>query len=309
MSNDKVVSVSRRSDIPAFFGEWFMNKIKKGYVDSLNPFNPNYVSRISLRKEDVICFVFWSKNPKPFIKYLDELDNLGYKYYFQFTLNPYDNDLEINVPSLDERINTFITLSNRIGKDKVIWRYDPIIINDKYDVSFHIKMFKKMADALSSYTNKVMISFIDLYKKVIRNVKDIEEINEETQKEIGLQFANIARNNQLEVNTCSEKVSLSEFGIKKGKCIDDELIRQIILNDDIILKKDLNQRKECGCIESVDVGVSNTCKHLCLYCYANYSVKTVLNNIKKYDVNSSLLCGKIKEGASIYYRNGPKAKK
>ena len=247
-------------------------------------------------------FCFWSKNPKPFIKYLDELDNLGYKYYFQFTLNAYDNDLEINVPSLDEKeLIPLLLYLIELGKDKVIWRYDPIIINDKYDVSFHIKMFKKMADALSSYTNKVMISFIDLYKKVIRNVKDIEEINEETQKEIGLQFANIARNNQLEVNTCSEKVSLSEFGIKKNKCIDDELIRQIILNDDIILKKDLNQRKECGCIESVDVGVSNTCKHLCLYCYANYSVKTVLNNIKKYDVNSFTMW-KIKEGASIYYR-------
>lgn len=307
MGNAKVVSVSRRTDIPAFYSEWFMNGIRRGYVDSINPFNRKYVSRISLKSNDVICFVFWTKNPKPFIKCLDELDNLGYKYYFQFTLNPYSFDVERNVPNKSkEVINTFKELSNKIGKEKVIWRYDPILINSKYTKEYHYKYFEELAIKLKDYTNKIIISFIDLYKKTKRNTKDlfIEEFDDNTINEIASRLSLIANKYGLELSTCSEQIDLDTYGIKHGKCIDDLLISEIIKDKEFSLKKDKHQRKKCGCCESIDLGANNTCKHFCSYCYANNNEKMVLNNINNHNPKSTLLCGKLQGDEVIHWRNG-----
>lgn len=304
--NEKVISVSRRTDIPAFYGQWFMNALKRGYVDSYNPFNRKYVSRVSLNKDDVICFVFWSKNPKPFIKYLDELDQLGFTYYFQFTITPYDNDIETCIPSKTELINTFIELSLKIGKDKVIWRYDPIIITDKYDVNYHKKQFEFFASKLAKYTNKVVISFVDFYKKTINKNKNLIYIDLDMQLELGKIIANIALKYNLEVASCGETIDLSVYGIKHNKCIDDELINAIT-SKDVNLKKDKGQRKECNCVESIDIGSSRSCKHFCTYCYANTSEKQVKKNIKLHDPASTLLIGKLKGDEMIYYRNGEKS--
>lgn len=167
-----ILSVSRRTDIPAFYSDWFYNRIKEGYVLVRNPFNAHQVSRIKLSPEVIDCIVFWPKNPRAMMSRLSELK--GYNYYFQFTLTSYDNTIEVNVPQKKYIIDTFIELSNMIGKDRIIWRYDPILLTDRYDKQYHYKWFDYLAKRLKDYTNKCIISFMDLYRKTERNLGHIQ---------------------------------------------------------------------------------------------------------------------------------------
>ena len=167
-----ILSVSRRTDIPAFYSDWFVNRLREKYVMVRNPMNYHSISQIDLSPQIVDCIVFWSKNPQPLFKYLDELDE-NYKFYFQYTINAYDKDVEPNLPSLDERIDNFIFLSKRYGKEKVIWRYDPILITDKYNVEWHIKQFEYISNRLKGYTDACIYSFVDLYDKNITNLKTV----------------------------------------------------------------------------------------------------------------------------------------
>jgi len=260
-----------------------------------NPMNAHQISRINLSPEIVDCIVFWSKNPAAMIDRLDELD--AYKYYFQFTITGYGKDVEAGLPDKKEVIiPTFQELSKKIGKDKVIWRYDPILINDKYTVEYHIRAFTQIAEALKDYTTKVIISFVDLYAKTQRNTKGlmIKDISNQEMKDIAKQMAEIAHRNGLEVESCAELIDLEDVGVQHGCCIDKKLIEQII---GCPLKggKDKNQRMECGCFESVEVGTYNTCKNGCKYCYANYNTEQVISQSHLYDPNSPILCGVIDE--------------
>lgn len=288
-----IISASRRTDIPAFYSDWFFNRIKEGYVLVRNPMNIHRVSKITLSPNVVDCIVFWTKNPQPMIARLDELKD--YNYYFQFTLNSYAKDIEPHVPAKDNGIiPTFKKLSDKIGKERVIWRYDPIIISEKYNVSYHIKYFEKLAQLLNGKFDKCVISFIDIYKKNVKNLQAIGA-NELLYDEIQLiaeAFSQISQKYGFELNTCAEKVDLASYGIYHGKCIDDKLIEQLC-GYKISSGKDKNQREVCGCIESIDIGLYNTCPHKCKYCYANYSLKVVDNNYTKYDPNSPLLCSKL----------------
>lgn len=295
-----IVSVSRRTDIPAFYTDWFLNRIKEGYVDVLNPFNNKQANRISLKKENVECFVFWTKNPRPLLDRIDELD--GYNYYFQFTLNSYGKDIEPNVPSkADEVINTFIELSKKIGKEKVIWRYDPILITEKYTIEYHIKYFEKLAKKLHNYTNKCVISFLDLYKKTEKNMKHIklEELLIEKMNIIAEEFSKICKKYNLELATCCEAIELEKYDIKHNKCIDDKLIEKLF-NIELENKKRDKQRELCGCIKCSDIGAYNTCLHNCVYCYANFNKDQSEINSSKNDINSSTLIGKISDDVKIY---------
>lgn len=280
-----IISASRRTDIPAFYAKWFEKRIKDGYVLVQNPFNLHQASKISLRREDVDLFVFWTKNPIPFMSKLIMLDDLGYKYYFQFTLNSYAKDIEQNVLSKSEKlIDAFIALSEQIGKEKVIWRYDPILINDKYTFDYHYKYFDMLCSKLHSYTNLCVISFIDLYDKTKRNIKGLNilsfEENTSYVYDIASNISNIANTYNLKVKSCSEKYDLQKYGIEHNSCIDKLLVEKII-GYSLDIKKDKNQRAECGCVQSIDIGVYNTCNHGCTYCYANYSkdkVKKIVAN-------------------------------
>ncbi|WFD09776.1 DUF1848 domain-containing protein [Tepidibacter hydrothermalis] len=285
-----ILSVSRRTDIPAFYSDWFFYRLKEGYVYVKNPFNTKQISKIELNTHIVDCFVFWTKDPLPMMNRLDELRE--YNYYFQFTLTSYRKDVETNIRSKKDIIKTFKTLSNNIGKEKVIWRYDPILINDFYTKEYHYKWFEKFASELSNYTNKCVISFLDLYKKTERNTKELNiiKLNEKDIYEIAERFSNIGKEYNIDIETCSEAIDLSHYGIKKGKCIDDTLISEII-DSKIDIKKDDTQREVCGCVKSVDIGQYNTCKHNCLYCYANFNYKQVEQNSNKHIKKSPLLVG------------------
>ena len=277
-----IITVSRRTDIPALYGEWFIARLKEKFVYTINPFNQQQVKSISLRKEDVTAFVFWSKNPKPFIKYLDELE--GYSYYFQFTLTPYDKDLESHLPNKEELINTFVTLSEKIGKEKVIWRYDPIVLSNRYTIKKHVELFKKYCEKLSPYTEKVIISFVDQYvknKETFRQL-DIHELSEEDMVIVAKAFSKIAKQYGLAIETCAEEIALEEYGINHAKCIDDALISKIT-GKQLIYQKDTYQRGSCSCMISVDIGSYDTCVLGCAYCYAVKSQTVTLKNYKNHD--------------------------
>jgi len=272
-----IISASRRTDIPAYYSDWLLNRIKERYVDVRNPMNKNQIRRISLEPDAVDCIVFWSKNPEPLLDKLQFLD--GYAFYFQFTLNPYDNDIETKLPPKKEIIETFKKLSDRIGPQKVIWRYDPVLLNNRYTVTYHIDKFNEFARQLKSFTEKVIFSFIDFYRKISVNVKihGIAEITTGEKNTLAGNFSGIAKENSLLIDTCAEGIDLSAFNIGRGKCVDDTLIAKIT-GRDFSAKKDKNQRVECGCAASVDIGEYNSCINGCVYCYANYSQNIKLIN-------------------------------
>ena len=298
-----IVSASRETDLPRFYADWFLSRLGIGWCGWKNPFNGKLYN-VSFEKTRMI--VFWSKNPKPMLEQINRLETLGYKnYYFQFTLNDYDEEgLEPNVPPVEERLETFRALSERIGKERVIWRFDPLLLTDKISVEVLLERIAKIGRRLKGYTEKLVFSFIDIasYKKVKKNLVDSgcrEFIAEEQ-----LKFANgLARLNDelgLELATCGELADLSECGIKHNKCVDDELIMRLFHDDEELMNhigaekdifgewhivkraKDKGQRAACGCIVSKDIGEYNTCPHLCHYCYANANNAAALENWKRH---------------------------
>jgi len=286
-----IISASRSTDIPAFHTKRFIDRINKGYIKWTNPFNriPQY---ISFERTRVI--VFWTKNAEPILHFLKEIDNKGINYYFQFTLNDYEKEgLEPYVPELDERIETFKKLSNLIGKEKVIWRFDPFILTDKIGVEELIYKIEKIGNEINEYTNKLVISFADIehYAKVKRNLKaagfNYRDFDKDSMEKIFEGIQKINERWDLEIATCAESLSFDKYNIKHNKCIDDDLMIKLFKNDSVLTdfldgkkeKKDKGQRKECGCIVSKDIGRYNTCEHLCFYCYANYSEKVVRKNL------------------------------
>lgn len=293
-----ILSVSRRTDIPAFYSEWFFNRLRDGFIDVRNPMNIHQVSRVKLTPDVIDCIVFWTKNPKAMLARLDELKD--YNYYFQFTLNPYDRKIESIVPKKNEIILAFKELSSKIGNNRVIWRYDPILITDAIDVNYHIQYFEELAKRLAGFTKRCVISFVDLYKKTSTNTKylNMREPNEDEMFAIAEAFSKIANNFGLEIVTCAENIDLQEFGIEHGHCIDPILIEEIC-GYNIDTRKDKNQRKECGCIESIDIGAYNTCCHGCAYCYANFNNDKVRLQSSRHIKTSSLLTGELQNDDDV----------
>ena len=285
-----IVSVSRRTDIPAFYSDWFIDKIEQGFLYVINPFNRKQVSKIILSRDTVDCFVFWTKDAAPLIDKLHMLDEKGFKYYFQHTITPYGRDIEPGIRDKDKVLDTFIQLSKLIGKEKVVWRYDPILLSDKYNKEYHYKMFEEYCCKLQAATEKCIISFLDMYTKTKRNTKDVGLIDIETEDmvEIAAKLSEIAGKYGLYIETCSEGIDLTSMNIHKGRCIDDRLIERI-LGCPIDVKRDTNQREACGCVKSIDIGQYNTCRHFCAYCYANYNHAKVIKSCEMYDVHSPIL--------------------
>ncbi len=288
-----ILSVSRRTDIPAFYSEWFMNRINAGYVYVRNPYNYNQISKIDIKPDKVDCIVFWTKNPKPLINRLKELDEKGYKYYFQYTITPYNKELEVGVNDKKHIINTFIELSEKIGKEKVILRYDPIIVTDRYNEDFHIKAFKKLCDKVHSHTNKIIFSFLDDYRKVARNMKNIsvKELTDLEMKNISSKLVEVTNEYGISLETCAEKIDLQHIGINHAKCIDGYLIQKIIGCDIKNIDSLDGNRKHCGCMKCIDIGQYDTCIHNCLYCYANVNKDKANANFRIHDPNSPILSG------------------
>lgn len=280
-----IISASRRTDIPALYPEWFMNRIREEEVLVPNPCNRRQVSRISLAPEVVDCIVFWTKNPEPMLPYLKTLDKLEYQYYFQMTVTDYGLDMEPNTPSMEESMATFVLLSQKIGKERLDWRFDPIILNKQYTLSYHLEKFELMCAWMHSHTTRCIISFVDAYKN-----RRCPQMEEEDMMETAKALAQIAAKYKLPLYTCGEKIGLEEYGIQHASCVDRKKIERLI-GYRLDVKKDRRQRKYCGCCKSVDVGMYDTCTNGCGYCYATASQESASKKHELHNPKSEILIG------------------
>ena len=323
-----IISASRSTDIPAFFAKWFFNRFAKGYCAWYNPFNQQKMY-ISFKNCKIV--VFWTKNPKPILPYLHELDEKGIHYYFQVTLNDYIKEgFEPNVTSVEDRVETFKKLSNMIGKEKVIWRFDPLIITPNITPRDLLSRIWNIGNKLKGYTDKLVFSFVDVkaYRKVQNNL--VKETLLFTKETVESAEANYAQRIEIveglkkireawkkdgwdiEIATCAEDIDLELYGIEHNRCIDSELMKRIFAEDEELVYylhtlkwperdifgqlppipskekkvKDTGQRKVCGCMVSKDIGMYNTCRHFCVYCYANTNKECVLRNKEKHSDDS-----------------------
>lgn len=290
-----IISASRRTDIPAFYAEWFANRLKAGSVEVRNPFNPHQVRRVSLARADVDAIVFWTRNPANLLPYLPLLDAQGHAYYFQVTITGYPRALERSVPGMPAAVDAFCALSDRIGPERVVWRYDPILLSNLTDAAEHKRLFDTIATRLRGRTRRVVISFADFYRKTARNLRAVEGLewhdiaaSPDAMADLAAHMAAVAAENGLEIQTCAEAHDLSRFGITHGKCIDDGLLRSVF-GINVNTRKDKGQRAECGCVQSVDIGAYNTCLHGCAYCYATYNGELAARNRAGHDPMSPCL--------------------
>ncbi len=288
-----IINTGQRTDIPAFYSKWFINRIREGFVLVRNPYYPKTVTKFLLNPDVVDVIGFCTKNPRPMFKYLDEIKEFGQFWYISIT--GFEKDYETNVPAIDQVIEDFIYLSNKIGKDKVAWRYTPIIINDKYTKERHIKTFEYIAKRLEGYTNLVAYGFVDIYPKLQKNHPEIKDTDDLTKIEITKEFKEIAKRYNMNLRLCSKEKWLKEFGIDVDGCMRLEDYEKAI-NSNLILKKRMDARKGyCSCLISNDIGMYNCCPHLCRYCYANGNKDLVISNFNMHDENSPLLLGNINE--------------
>lgn len=292
-----ILFASGRTDIPAFYSNWFINRVKAGFVDVRNPFNQKLVSRIYFSDVDLIMFC--SKNPLPMI---NKLDTLNVPVLFHVTITPYSKDVEPNIPDKRLIIEGVKKLSLVLGIDNVVVRYDPIFLSDKYNVDYHIKAFDKLCKNLNGYINKIIVSFMDEYKNVRsnKNILKYRTFTREDYKKIGEAFSKSAYDNGMSVQTCFEDEDLTQYGFVKGECLSHELA--YILTGKKFKSSNVRKEKKCECVQMVDIGDYNSCMHMCKYCYANYDEKAVSSNFERHDDNSSLLIGTIQSDDVIKVR-------
>lgn len=283
-----IINTGMRTDIPAFFSEWLMNRIQEGYVYVRNPYYPEKVTKYRLSPDVVDILCFCTKNPAPMLTHLNELSD--FRQFWFVTITPYGKDIELNVPNKYEVIDSFCKLSEKVGKMAVSWRYDPIFISKKYNIEYHIRAFGKIAEMLCGYTDQAVISFIDLYEKTKWNFPESREVTSFERIELGKAFAEIGKKNGITVRACVEGNDLAPYGIDVSGCMTQQILERAA---DIRLDppKKSSSRQGCSCLLGNDIGMYNTCAHFCKYCYANYNRNTVIENMKRHDPKSPLLIG------------------
>ncbi len=293
MNPPYIISASRRTDIPAFYNEWFINRIRAGFLKVIHPYSRKELT-ISLKPKDVICIVFWTKNFKPMFKYLNELEEKNYFYLVHYTITGLGREFEPRVPEVEEAIETFIRLSERIGSERIFWRFDPIIITNRIGEQETIKRFEAILKELKGYTRRVYFSFVQMYARVKRRIKHYEkstgdkvlEPNLELKLKISHRLKKLAHRHKISLFACCEP-ELVGFGIEQAHCIDAGLISK--LTGKTFSAPLSPSRKFCGCYYSLDIGAYDTCPHLCWYCYANSHPKIVQKRFAQHSPKSEFL--------------------
>ncbi|MBN2315857.1 MAG: DUF1848 domain-containing protein [Sedimentisphaerales bacterium] len=289
----RIISVSRRTDIPAFYSDWFMGRIREGFAGVVHPFGGRKYL-VSLRPEDVACFVFWSKDFSPFIEHLEILDTLGYSFYFNYTVTALPAMFESHV-NKHAAIDSLKQLSNRYSPQHIQWRYDPILLSNRCDQTFHLRAFEKLASELEGFTERCIISFVTEYKKVTRNYEELERTTDariaNCSQEFKIALANdlavIAERHGIRMYSCCGDYLTGEK-IKKAHCVDGALIETLFSPEGF--SYDIKPtRKECGCAQSLDIGAYDTCPHGCVYCYANANKRRADKAFNSHDKQSAFL--------------------
>ena len=284
----RIVSVSRRTDIPAFYSTWLFHRMREGYALVRNPRNAKQTRFVSLKPEDVQCFVFWTKDARPMFGGLDELEAHGSAFYFMWTVTPYGPEIEPGFPGKEEIVSAFRRLSGRIGPRRTIWRYDPVIVDDAYPVRNHLEAFARMCASLEGATERCIVSFVDMYRKL--RGKRITEVGEEDMRILARGFSEIAQAHGMTVQSCCEAADFGAEGLLPGGCIDAALVEELS-GKPVLEKKDAGQRPLCRCAPSVDIGAYDTCPAGCAYCYATQSAEAFRANVSRHDPASPLLSG------------------
>ena len=292
-----IVNTGQRTDIPGFYAQWFAARIKAGFVCVRNPFNAGQVSRYDLDPKVVDVIGFCTKNPKPMIRYMDLLSDFGQVWFV--TITPYDRDIEPRVPDKTQVIESFRRLSERLGQQAVIWRYDPVLLSERYTEEYHLRAFRKMASLLENATDTVVISFLDLYPKVRRNFPEAKAVPESVKIRLGKKLIAIAADHGMRVKTCGEGDILLPYGADTSGCMTiADYERAIGLR--LRVPKRKPNRTVCSCYLACDIGAYNSCGHFCRYCYANAERHAVIDNIKRHDPDSPLLIGQLEEGEQVH---------
>ncbi|MCU0589206.1 MAG: DUF1848 domain-containing protein [Syntrophobacteraceae bacterium] len=290
-----IISASRRTDIPAFYSQWFMNRIRAGYCLVVNPFNAGQVTRVSLDPRDVDVIVFWTRHPRPMFPHLPELDRLGYRYTFQYSLLGYPRIIDPSAPPLMTALSTFRELSRRIGPERITWRYDPVFLSSLTDPSYHGSRFTRIAEALSGLTRLSVISMMERYRKVEKGLKRLEtlglrplDLAEAELDNLLEDFAGAARRNGMRIRACASGRDFSALGIEPGRCIDAEALSSTF-GAQLAPSKDPSQRRTCGCTVSRDIGAYDTCVFGCVYCYATSSLERARDFRRRHDPDAESL--------------------
>lgn len=290
-----IIQTGMRTDIPAFYHIWLLNRLKEGFVLVRNPYHPESVTRYSLSPKVVDLIVFCTKNPEPMLPHMDALQPYG-QYWF-VTITPYGKEIEPNVPDKEKVMESFKKLSETVGIDSVGWRYDPVFIDGVYSIERHIAEFEKMARTLSGYTKTCVISFIDIYKKVERNFPEIREVSKADRLRLGRELIEIGAEYGMTIRPCAEGNELEPYGADCAGCMTVSTFETALHSHLDVPKRKNNQRNgQCACLLGVDIGAYDTCGHLCRYCYANTSAALVNENRKKHDPKSPFLLGDHRPG-------------
>lgn len=292
-----ILQTGMRTDIPAFYTEWFLNRLNEGFVWVRNPYNPSSITEYEINPNVVDLIAFCTKNPAPMLKHMEALKPYG-QYWF-VTITPYGKEIEPNVPPKEKVMEDFKILSDIVGINSVGWRYDPIFISDTYTLERHIAEFEKMAENLCGYTQRCIISFVDIYKKVMQNFPQLKAVKSEDKSVIGREFVQIGKKYDMEIVSCAEGNGLAQYGVTCGGCY-TKTVYEKAMGSIINMPKKGTQRNACACFFGNDIGAYNTCGHFCRYCYANTNEETVRINMKNHNPFSPLLFGEIQSGDKIH---------
>jgi hypothetical protein len=290
-----IISASRRTDIPAFYSKWFMNRLKERFCVVQNPFNPSRFYRVNLDPSDVDGIVLWTRNARPMLEHLADMDRMGYRYYFHYTITGNTRLLEPYRPDTGEAVRTFRKLSERIGPEKVIWRYDPIVFTAETDKTVHGRRFASLASDLRGFTKRVMVSLVQVYRKNRRRLRAAEDTGarlvdapDRSVEDLMTSLASIAARNGMEIFSCAQEKDFSPFGVEAGRCIDPDLIERLF-GLRVSRRKDPGQRPACRCVVSRDIGAYDTCVYGCRYCYATTSIEKARRRFQAHDPSSPVL--------------------
>ena len=286
-----IIQTGNRTDIPAFYARWFANRLREGFVCVRNPFNPQSVTRYVLDPSVVDLIVFCTKNPQPMLEYMDLVR--PYHQYWFVTITPYGRDIEPNVPDKSRVMETFIRLSSIAGPANMCWRYDPVLIDETWTIERHIEAFRSMCETLAGSVHTVVISFIDLYEKVKRNFPEATAVPFQAQLSLTREFVKIAGQYDMTVKPCGESEELEKAGADCSGCMTQKVFEAAI-GQNLILPANPNNRRECACYITGDIGAYNSCGHFCRYCYANADREAVKRSMRLHDPLSPLLIGNLR---------------